>query len=50
MVRLIMGTLVHVGKGNITPSEFKQILINGKKTKYVVSAPAKGLTLKKVKY
>ena len=50
MVRLIMGTLVHVGKGDITPSEFKQILRNGKKTKYVISAPAKGLTLKKVKY
>lgn len=50
MVRLIMGTLVHVGKGNIRPSEFKQILYNGEKTKYVISAPAKGLTLKKVKY
>jgi len=50
MVRLIMGTLVHVGRGNITPSEFKQILYNGEKTKYVISAPAKGLTLKKVKY
>ena len=50
MVRLIMGTLINVGKGNITPSEFKQILNNGEKTKYVISAPAKGLTLKKVKY
>ena len=50
MVRLIMGTLVHVGKGNITPSDFKKILYNGEKTKYVISAPAKGLTLKKVKY
>ena len=50
MVRLIMGTLVHVGKGHITPSAFKQILYNGEKTKYVISAPAKGLTLKKVKY
>jgi len=50
MVRLIMGTLVHVGKRNISPSDFKQILYNGNKTKYVISAPAKGLTLKKVKY
>lgn len=50
MVRLIMGTLVHVGKGHITTSDFKQILYNGERTKYVISAPAKGLTLKKVKY
>ena len=50
MVRLITGALVHVGKGNITPADFKKILHSGKKTKYVISAPAKGLTLKKVKY
>ncbi len=50
MVRLIMGTLVNVGKGKITPSDFKQILQEGEKNKYVISAPAKGLTLKKVKY
>lgn len=50
MVRLIMGTLVHVGKGNLTPSGFKKILHKGEKTKYVISAPAAGLTLKKVKY
>lgn len=50
MVRLITGTLVNVGRRNITPSDFKQILYKGRKTKYVYSAPAKGLTLKKVKY
>ena len=50
MVRLIVGTLVHVGRGNLTSSEFKKILHKGIKTKYVNSAPAKGLTLKKVKY
>lgn len=50
MVRLITGTLVHVGKGNITPSDFKEILHSGIKNKYVTSAPAKGLILKKVKY
>lgn len=50
MVRLIVGTLVNVGKGDITPSDFKHILRNGEKTKYVKSAPANGLTLKKVRY
>ncbi len=50
MVRLIVGTLVHVGKGKIAPEDFGKILQSGEKTHFVRSAPAWGLYLKKVKY
>ena len=50
MVRLIVGTLVQVGKERITPKDFKEILDSGEKTKFVYAAPAHGLYLKEVKY
>ncbi len=50
MVRLIIGTLVQVGKGKITPSDFVEILNSGEKTKFVYAAPPQGLYLKEVKY
>lgn len=50
MVRLIVGTLVQVGKEKITPAQFKEILDSGEKTKFVHAAPARGLYLKEVKY
>ena len=50
MVRMIIGTLVQVGKGRITPKDFKHILDSGKKTKFVYTAPPQGLYLKKVRY
>jgi tRNA pseudouridine38-40 synthase len=50
MVRLIVGTLVEVGKEKITPEEFRRILESGEKTKHVHAAPARGLYLKEVKY
>lgn len=50
MVRMIIGTLVQVGKNRISPAEFKKILVSGKKTKFVYTAPPQGLYLKKVKY
>ena len=50
MVRLIIGTLVQVGKGRINPKDFKKILDSGEKNKYVYTAPARGLYLKKVRY
>ena len=50
MVRLIVGTLVQVGKEKITPAQFKKILDSGEKTKFVHAAPARGLYLKEVKY
>jgi tRNA pseudouridine38-40 synthase len=50
MVRLIIGTLVQVGKGKITPLDFAEILNSGEKTKFVYAAPPQGLYLKEVKY
>jgi len=50
MVRLIVGTLVQVGKGRITPRDFADILDSGEKTKFVYAAPPHGLYLKEVKY
>ncbi len=50
MVRLIIGTLVQVGKTKITPEDFTQILRSGEKTKFVYAAPPQGLYLKEVKY
>lgn len=50
MVRLIIGTLVQVGKGRITPLDFSEILQSGEKNKYVYAAPPQGLYLKEVKY
>ena len=50
MVRLIAGTLAQVGRERITPSQFREILDTGVKTKYVHAAPARGLYLKEVMY
>ena len=50
MVRLIVGTLVQVGKEKITPAQFYEILESGEKTKFVHAAPARGLYLKEVRY
>ena len=50
MVRLIVGTIVQVGKGRITPLDFSKILDSGEKTKFVYAAPAHGLYLEEVKY
>jgi len=50
MVRLIVGTLVQVGKGKISTEEFRRILESGEKTHFVRSAPPWGLFLKEVKY
>jgi tRNA pseudouridine38-40 synthase len=50
MVRLIVGTLVQVGKEKITPEDFRGILESGEKTNFVLTAPARGLFLKEVKY
>jgi tRNA pseudouridine38-40 synthase len=50
MVRLIVGTLVQVGKGKIAREDFWRLLESGEKTNFVFSAPARGLFLKEVKY
>lgn len=50
MVRLIVGTLVQVGKGRITPEDFRRILESGEKTNFAITAPARGLFLKEIRY
>lgn len=50
MVRTIVGTLVEVGKGKISPEEFKEILHSKDRRKAGPTAPPHGLFLKKVKY
>ena len=50
MVRNIVGTLVDVGKGKITPDAFKHILDSEDRSRAGATAPAHGLFLKEVKY
>ena len=50
MVRNIMGTFFDVGKGKLKVSDFKQILEEKDRTKAGITAPAKGLSLKEIKY
>jgi tRNA pseudouridine38-40 synthase len=50
MVRTIVGTLVEVGKGKISPEEFKEILRCKDRKRAGPTAPPHGLFLKEVKY
>lgn len=50
MVRLIVGTLVRVGRGKLSAKGFEEIMKTGVKTVDVVSAPPQGLFLEKVEY
>jgi tRNA pseudouridine38-40 synthase len=50
MVRNIVGTLVDVGLGKITPDDFKQILASKNRNLAGITAPAHGLFLVDVKY
>lgn len=50
MVRNIVGTLVDVGKGKITPKEFREILRSRDRKKAGATAPAFGLTLVSIRY
>jgi tRNA pseudouridine38-40 synthase len=50
MVRAIAGTLVDVGLGNISVSEFEKIIESKSRSKAGTSAPAKGLFLTAVNY
>lgn len=45
MVRIIAGTLMEVGKGNMTPDEMGKILERKDRSAAGPTAPAKGLTL-----
>lgn len=50
MVRNIVGTLVDVGRGQITFDNFKQILLSKDRNLAGITAPAQGLFLMQVKY
>lgn len=50
MVRIIVGTLLMVGKNSIKPEEVKDIIEGKDRTKAGSCVPAKGLTLEKVFY
>lgn len=50
MVRLLVGLLVQVGKGERSPAEFTQLWVNQRRDEVKYSAPAKGLCLLRVGY
>lgn len=50
MVRIITGTLVAVGKGQISPEELPAIIQSGERSRAGITAPARGLMLQKVFY
>jgi tRNA pseudouridine38-40 synthase len=50
MVRNVVGTLVDVALGKISPEGFKDILMSKDRKNAGVTAPAQGLVLKEVKY
>ncbi|WP_375419428.1 tRNA pseudouridine(38-40) synthase TruA [uncultured Hymenobacter sp.] len=50
MVRLVVGTLLDVGRGRLTPGEFQQLLWSLSRVEAGGAAPARGLFLSKVEY
>ena len=50
MVRSIVGALMFVGRGRMTPDEFRGILLACDRAKCKDTAPARGLFLKRVFY
>jgi tRNA pseudouridine38-40 synthase len=50
MVRILVGTLVGVGRGGLRPADVARILREGDRTQAGVTAPARGLTLVRVEY
>ena len=50
MVRIIAGTLMEVGRGNMVPEEMEEILKACDRTKAGPTAPACGLTLVKYEF
>jgi tRNA pseudouridine38-40 synthase len=50
MVRSMVGALLDVGTGKLSPQKIYEILKSRKRTEIVVSAPAPGLSLEKVFY
>lgn len=50
MVRAIVGTLIHVGRGRWTPADMQRILMTGDRTHAGETAPPQGLYLMRVDY
>ena len=50
MVRLVVGTLLDVGRGKLTPAEFQQVLYRQQRIAASGAAPAKGLYLSALAY
>ena len=50
MVRLVVGTLLDVGRGRLTPRQFQQLLWDRRRVEAGGAAPARGLFLSKVAY
>lgn len=50
MVRLLVGLLVQVGKGERSPAEFTQLWVNQRRNEVKYAAPAHGLCLLRVGY
>lgn len=50
MVRIIVGTMIDVGRGQLPPSQVQEILESRKRTAASFTAPPHGLFLEKVFY
>ena len=50
MVRALVGTLVDVGRGKMTPEEFRAVLESGQRARAGRTAPARGLCLMRIRY
>ncbi|MCC9165291.1 tRNA pseudouridine(38-40) synthase TruA [Pontibacter harenae] len=50
MVRLVVGTLLDVGRGKLTVAQFEQVIASKDRSKASGAAPAEGLYLAKVEY
>jgi len=50
MVRNLVGTLVQVGQGDITPDDFRRILLSTDRNQAGATAPPQGLFLMEVRY
>jgi tRNA pseudouridine38-40 synthase len=50
MVRIIVGTLVDVGRGKLEVEDICRIIESGDRTQAGITAPANGLTLHSVRY
>jgi tRNA pseudouridine38-40 synthase len=50
MVRLVVGTLLDVGRGKLTVKQFEEIISSKDRSKASGAAPAEGLYLVKVNY